>query len=446
MSNKLPDVPKIAQTTLYPAGVLTWSNTVTKLPATTGGFVTYGWTPDQPPGAQEFNRFSYDHTEALRDLQTRTIVRFMYGGNWEENGTFAGYMPLRGLYVVPQKGVEVYYGGRSNPLLHSAFITPAGGVDLNGLKVANYRSGTTSKVGFMPWDASGATPAIDILTDSNPPVHSYGTLPQAGAKYTHGTQDVTTGRAVYVAGNSALAANAGFASGDLSALTFVAAGAGVAWVAQPNMSVASKPGEVRAFSKTITFASTDGGVTCGNLVAPIWTGGTPAGNMFPPVWDEKYQRWVCAVSHQATSTAISLLNSKIYTSADGVTWTLLASSPASTSIMHIAYHSGVLLGITRFHNNTPAGGLGHGGLEVLYSLDGGATWKRPGIELTLEDLGYGAIPENMYHHQCGFTKCGAYIMAQTVIKIGSLNPGTIASGLGTEFAVIAVHGDDSESV
>lgn len=446
MAALLPSVPVVATSINYPAGAFPWNGGPTKLTTLTSGFQTYGWTPDEPPGAQEFNLFAYSVCEVIKDQQIRSAPRVIKTLYADRCASLWAYLPILCQLVLPYQGTSVKFADRLFSDRSVQTVTPGGGVNTNSHKRGNYLAGTVSKVALMPHNAAGGAAALDVITEAVPPTHAYGTLPHAGALYTHACSDDDTGNFVAVAGNSVLGADVGFAYGDPAALTFVAVGTPTGWVADPYMSVVAKGSEIRAFGKAHTFVSQDGCATVSNLTDTDWNGGIPSGNMFPPCWDAKNERWIVGVAHLSTSAVVAAANSTLYTSQDGVTWDLLASAPTLTSILHIAEHTGVLYAIALNHTPYLLGAASY--LEILYSFDGGSTWKRPGIDLSPSSSapGFSLAAQSMYHHLCGWTKAGSYLIAQAGVSVPDLTSALPAVGEGVEVVILSVHGDDAESV
>jgi hypothetical protein len=430
---KIPSVPQIATITNYPAGVNPWNGQPTRV-ALPGSWASYGIEPNVLAAAQHRNYLDGALTDAVRDLQATTYGTELAGGRFTTVAGFAYYLGL-------SANVVLFDGGNSlaaDPTFHRGNEVASVAASGFNVKGAAYQSGTTIKVAGFELNAAGnSADSIDIMTDGILHTYVVGILPHAGAVYTHACQDVTTGRFVAISGNVAGAADAGWASGDPAALTFVPFTIGVtAWAIQERMSCASKPGETRAFSKTLTVATTDGGVTSGTVVPTVWSGGTPTGNMFPPCWDSQNNRWVCGVSAMSVSAFNSGATSQIWTSTDGVTWTKLADSP-SMAMLHMVEHRGWLYAIGRKVGIlTTTGG---NGLYIAVSKDGGATWSATGSVLCMDSLGFTSLTEGYYHHMCRIEKAGTRLIFMTTISTTA--PGTLPAGKGLDYAVFQVSGE-----
>jgi hypothetical protein len=404
--------------------------------------VSYGGIPNGDFAAQHFNYLFSEFGSTLDDTQKTAHIQEVASAQDTATASLARWFS-QSKRVVLTKSANA--AAIAPDFKRSVVITPGGGTNDYGIKGAVY--GITGESGTFEYDAVGLSPAIDVLTDTPTPVHSLGNLPHgAGSKFTHACQDVSTGNWIGVAGNSALVADVGFAWGPPSGLNFTAVGAPIAWVAQPNMSCASKPtspgypAEVRAFSFALTFASQDGGITVGDLTNVGYTGVgfSPAGNLFPPCWDSANNRWLTTVAKMDVDSGTLALNTTMAYSDNGEDWGKITTQMDSDilAITHVVEHRGWLWGIARMSASTS-----HGGLEVVYSTNDEVEaniirWHRPGIVLSYTNLGYSSTAEKWYHHCSEIVPMDCYVLFQTTI---SLVPGdSFAAGKGLEYVMLRV--------
>lgn len=429
-----PELPDVANETNYPAGANPWSSTPTKVDPGSG-LASYGLVPGTKYGAQHFNYLFNSFSEGVKDSQKRHAVKVVASGRLDSD-SFGAFLPHTQVFVGAFDNTGTSSVGALSPDFKRTSIsaTSAGN---NNERAAIWKSSTAATaILFNPGNTLGGSGALLYVQDTKARAVTSAVAPTSNTNYIDGCTDETTGRAVILSG-STLAP--GMLSGNPNvSLTFVApTGSTSAWSATDvNARLASKPGEVRAWSRTnlCTFASSNGGVTVGSIQTLVFSGGlTSTSQMSRPCWDSIRSRWICSTYNFAVDANTAYVNAKVWTSTDGVTFEELGDTE-QLSITHIAEHSGMLFAIARIVESSA--GVGHGGLEVVFSVDGGTTWERPNIVLSFAiEATFAALTNRKYTEYGEIIKMGDnHIAFMSALDVNGAS--YVVGSKGTEYVVL----------
>lgn len=423
MSTDFPIAPKVAEQANYPAGGYAWSGQPCKV-APDATFQDYGIVPGGNVPAEDENYFRHALKELAKDAQRRAGLKIGGQGSLSRN--------TGGLYVwAPDSkaliGSETISGffkcvSRSPNMGHVRDSTDAlNGVELCG---AVYSPGGGAQGYVVPfeWGMLGSTGNYIVVDDHYGRNVATKTPPQAGAKYHYGCTDGDTGNVVILsAGAVSGTTQIGWAWGNPNTgLTWDAPGAGTGWTNDVSATLASGNGQTRVFSPGKTWASVDGGDNPTAVENMSYTGASaPAtGTGFRACWDPVRSRWVYSTADLSSGANLEATTA-LWTSANGKDWTFLCQPTriGGTSqyvLVDIKYHEGWLWGLAICAPSL--GDQDHYGLEVVYSMDGGATWERPGITVSMCRLTLDANANRDYLRQCRIEVCDTSLLFQTAIN------------------------------
>lgn len=429
-------VPLIAEDSNYDAGSYAWSGSPTK-EVPNSSYQAKGWIPGQNIPAEFENYIKHALKTLAADAQDRAVVKPVSGGFRSRNtGGHYAWMPKRKALIGTETISSAFKLVELAADLQISKDTTQSTIGVELCSAVYEPLGATGEVGLFAWGANGGGNNIACVPDDpNALAVTLRALPTAGARYHGGCTDVLTGNAVMVSGGAGTTPSAyGWAYGTLTSLTWAAF---PGWTPDVCTSVAAKPGQVRAFSKTQTAYSNTGGAAP-TVEVVTWTGGGapvgPSDFISKPTWDARNNRWLCA---SADLDDYLTASPQIWTSTNGKDWTYLTDGGYKWLFAAIEYHKGWLWAIAATcgtHDAQP-------GFRVLYSKDGGATWIDPAIVLNLDPMDAMVrpvsypntfAPEEMAKF-FKITPCGDSILFQA----GGNGPahGTL-TGMGTAYRVV----------
>jgi hypothetical protein len=433
---QVSSIPKCATDDNYPAGVETWSGTPTKV-APSSGMLAQGVVPNQKLAAQHDNYYKGHFADALLELQIQACS-LVKAGLLNDTRTPLAWAESSHLLVS-------LYDIASTPQ-HRRLMSP----DTSRSKVANMTGtwtggelwasrpnlglGAGSTVYFATPGIAGGANLVTVNTGT----WADGTqaLPGAGTtQYTAAISNTTGSVGVLFLGG----AGTTFSLDRIALIGGAATTAiGAGWTADSFAVLANRPGvETRAWQASAsahkTFNTTDGGVTVSAVFSTTWNGaGLPVGvSMMRPTWDAANARWIVSTADISGGSSAAVYTnmaatSNLWTSVDGITWTLLASSPRHM-FAAIEYHRGLLWGIAVHLDE-------HKGMEIWVSRDGGTSWMRTGHVLTLYTVP-GATLLGQFCRDTSIVDLGGHLLFQTTLSLqgGALVPGGVT---GVEYVVL----------
>lgn len=410
-----PKVPPVATDVNYAAGSETWSGTPTKV-APNSGYETKGWTPAQPIPAQYENYHKAQVNSVAQDNQFLAAIKVASSGliTTAASGGFSAHLPRNKALL----GISADGSNNLKLVLRSADYnrTRSTTVYTHGAPVTAWNLTATYEIlGFcrvfrFPYGATNGSTANRVVLDDQSLATNNLTLPGTAALYTDGCKDISTGRAILASGGST---QHGFASGDLSSLTFVATSG---HTANAFTTCASKPGQTRAFSVGTTFATSDGGTTVGAANATSWTGAGAPPHMFRPAWVPTFNKWIVSTVDLDSGQSTANSTSKLWTSTNGIDWTFYLDLPGKVLTQIVEYKGWLwAIGIPTDNSTTDVGGPR---LEIYFSVDYGLTWKRTGHVLSFLDSFSGlwsSATLDQYIHGSKITPAGNFLVFESVM-------------------------------
>ncbi len=396
----LQAVPSFATATNYPAGANPWNGQPCKV-ATSGDQQLHGVTPDLSIPAEQLNYQIAQMNSVLAELQTAIAARKV-ASSVKQNSTFFQWLAQTQIHAtIDGANPNAYPSGyTSDAARYTGGSSNASIPDSCTLHAYGTLSGVTSYAYFLSRVPANQGQFVKIQDTSARPLTLDATIPASAAG---GWIDLKCD-----------------GQGNQSAVVLDAAGiafwGGIAWntytfSAGTWQSLATKPGTgIYAFAANRTAYSTNlGSGSTWTEAAATWDGvaGSPPSSaaMFAPTWDPVNLRWIVGTA-DLSSSANAVATAKVWTSLDGYTWTTLASTGGMVFVK-IRAHQGWLwaIGIVEAAATTGA----HFGLEIFVSKDGGVTWIRTGLVLS---MAAGATAAN-YRLRCSLVSAGNFLLAQT---------------------------------
>jgi len=420
----IPTVRAIAADANYPAGTDAWSATPTKV-APPGSLATTGYVPGVAVNAQHENYLKDEIFDHVRDLQGRAVIKQAASGGPLFTWMLGAYMPQINCYVSASDSAGTPKIAKYAPNDLSKKVATATTIPAYNNRFAY--DNTTKTLACFPSPLSGSSGNVSIIADVKALTYTTAAAPTLNARYQDACQDQVTGRVVLAAGLNSGTPVYGIAYGQPSALSWTPAPTG--WVSDARTWVASSPTETRVFSSAKTYETANGGATvpavCSNTT---WTAGLPAGSvMYRPTWDPTYNRWICS-THDTGSHALASASSRLWTSSDGITWTTL-NAFTKYAFVDLLAHKGWLFGIAV--ELDLAADAGHAGLVVLYSNDGGSTWKHTGCILSMNPPA--DVTTSLSPHEARLVACDDILLATTYRALGSADFEYVAIQTGSTY-------------
>lgn len=417
-------VPQVAQSTNYPAGSDPWSGMPTKA-AIDAGYIANGWIPNQEIDAETENFVKNAVGVALQEVQKEGIFRQVAAGqNAVSYGGLFCWLPFTRLLCIVEyvdsthQNIVAYSPDLKRKQVTALVTTLDGGAGYPlSSNVGTFINGATAAASFLPiW---GGTQG-DYLSIVDTSARAQTLVSVTGSSPTDVSDligDPITGKLILLRSDRiSYGGPAGFTDHVIGG-----------WAGSDISNLSSSPTEVRAWSATKTFATNDGGITISSGVSTLTFNGialTGANVMMRPTWDIQNSRWLCSV-FDPTSDATAA-NCQTYFSTDGIAW--LPLNQPGIAFVALQYFRGWIFGLAYVPDIV--GAHGHKGIEIFASNDGGATWMRPGILLTLAQTSGGAPA---YINQVRITPMGdAHILFQcsldTTIAPSSCDYVVLAAG------------------
>jgi len=390
----------------YAAGAHPWSGTPTKV-APGSSFQSKGWIPGSPIAAQEQNYVIDKIQDLAIDAQQRGAVKAIaqgtldsYSLGWFLEGT---KRLVSSVDVTGTQKITAFAANNPGRKASSATTMPS-------FQDRFAYDRVSKKLVCFSKPLVGSSGTFLDITDDKALTTASRNPPTVNARYTDVCTDVSTGKIVMVSALDPGTPAFGVAYGSPpSALSWTAAGIG--WISDTETKISSKPGETRIFSYQKTYSTPDAGATLSSVNTTTWTGGYTAGStMFRPCWDTLKSRWICSTAKMGVSHDDASSSSKLWTSTDGITWTTLATNPAYVFLDMVCF-KGWLWAAGCVLDRT--GNPGHGGIEIFYSRDGGTTWIRTGLILSLRTGG------TVTDHQPRLVPCDGILMCLTYRATGA---------------------------
>lgn len=419
----IPTVRAIAADANYPAGTDAWSSTPTKV-APPGSLATTGYVPGVAVSAQHENYIKDEIYDHVRDLQGRAVIKQADSGGPLFTWMLGAYLPQINCFVAASDsgGTPKITKYAPNDLTKSAATATTIPAYNNRFAYDN----VSKTLACFPSPLSGSSGNVSIIADVKALTYTTAAAPTLNARYQDACQDQVTGRAVLAAGLDSGTPVYGIAYGQPSALSWTAAPVG--WASATRTWVASSPTETRVFSDAKTYSTADGGATLSSCVSTVWTAGLPAGSvMYRPTWDPTNNRWICS-THDTGSHALASASSRLWTSSDGITWTTL-NAFTKYAFIDLLAHKGWLFGIAV--ELDLAADAGHAGLVVLYSTDGGSTWKHTGCILSMTPPA--DVATSLTPHEARLVACDDILLATTYRATGASDFEYVAIQTGSTY-------------